>query len=149
MTGNISLTQIVFAGLVGTFLIANMFGIYAQFVILNGVTIDEPYNTALQSIANQYSGFEDLANAASDKSLVINILDFGKSVVSGSVNVFVVGLDAVGKFFNMIPIIGSVISSISQAVPGFTPVLGLFTIIIGLYIGMRYIQTVTNKSDLP
>lgn len=149
MSGNIALTKILFAGLIGTFLVATLFGVYSSYVVLNNVTISEPYSSAYQNISAQYSEFGDIANTNSDKGLVTKILDFGKNALTGTVNVFVVGLDAIGGFFSIIPVIGNIFSAISQAIPGFSALLGLFTIIIGLYVAMRYIQTVTNKIDLP
>jgi hypothetical protein len=147
--GNISLTQMVFAGLVGTYFIASLFGVYFEFSVINGITIEEPYSTAFQDIAGQYAGFETIAETSSDQGLVKNILSVGENAITGAINVFVVGLDAVGSFFSLIPIIGNVFSAVSNAVPGFSKILGLLTIIISLYIAMRYIQTVTNKTELP
>ncbi len=149
MAGNIGLTKIVFAGLVGTFLIASLFGVYFEFGTLNGIIIQEPYNEAFQKIASQYDGFGGIATTASDQGIVKNILDFGKNAITGTVNVFVVGLDAIGSFFSLVPVIGNVFSAISEAIPGFQPIIGLLTLIIGLFIAMSYIKTVTNKPDLP
>jgi len=149
MAGNISLTKIVFAGLIGTFFIGTLFGIYVEFLTLNGGTIEEPYNTVFQDIASQYDEFKVIADTSADQSLVKNILDFGKNVATGTINVFVVGLDAIGSLFSIIPIVGNVVSAISVAIPAFNAILGLFTIILGLYVAMRYIQSVTNKPDLP
>lgn len=146
---NMSLTQIVFAGLIGTFVIAALFGVYTSYLSINGGTIEEPYNTAFQEIAAQYDNFGSIADTASDQGLVKNILDFGKNAITGTVNVFVVGLDAIGSFFSLIPVIGNVFSAISDAIPGFAGLLGLVTIVIGLYIAMRYIQSTSNKQDLP
>ncbi len=147
--GNINLTKILFASLVGTFVMGALFGVYSAYVVLNDTTIDEPYNSALQQIGQQYNGFSDVAGQASDKGLVTSILDFGKAAITGTVNVFVVGLDAIGKFFSMIPLIGNVIEIISTVIPGISSVLGLLVVIIALYIPMRYIQSVSNKQELP
>ena len=149
MAKNIPLTKMIFAGLVVTFLFGTLFGVYAEFIALNGGEIQEPYRTAFENIASQYSGFEGLSNNAADQGLVKNILDFGKGAITGTVNVFVIGLDAIGSFFSIIPIIGNIVSAVSQAVPGFQGLLGLLTVIITLYVSMRYIQTLTNKPDLP
>jgi hypothetical protein len=81
--------------------------------------------------------------------LVKNILNFGGNLLTGTVNVFVVGLQAMGSFFAMIPIIGNILSAITFAVPALAGLVGLALIITGVYIAMRYIQSVSNKSELP
>lgn len=149
MSGNISLTKIMFAALVSTFAIATLFGLYLDFISINGVTIDEPYNSAFKNISAQYDSFAGISGEASDQGLVKNILNFGSNLVTGTVNVFVMGLDAIGKFFEMIPIIGNILSAISQVFPPLSGLIGLLTIVITLYIAMRYIQSASNKIDLP
>jgi len=149
MAGNISLTKMLFIGLISTFLIGTLFGVYSSYLSLNNATIEEPYNTAFQDIAAQYSDFGGIATTASNQSVVKNILDFGKNAITGTVNVFVVGLDAIGSMFSMIPLIGNVFSIVGSVIPGLNGVLGLLLIIIGLYIAMRYIQSTSNKTDLP
>ncbi len=147
--GDINLTKMLFAGLVGTFLIATLFGVYASFLSNYDAHIDEPYNTALQDISAQYDGFTGVANNASNQSLVKNILDFGRNAITGTVNVFVIGLDAIGQFFTMIPLVGNVIAAIGRAVPGLVPLLGLLSTLFISYLAMRYIKSVSNKTELP
>ncbi|MCK9430224.1 MAG: hypothetical protein M0R17_09495 [Candidatus Omnitrophica bacterium] len=150
MAGNPTLTKILIGSLVGTFLISLLFVSYSEFVVLNNVTLEDKYATAFSSIANQYSNFGSIAeNNVSDQSLVRNILDVGKSGITSAMNVFVVGLDAIGGFFSMIPIIKNIIEAISTAIPEFQALLGLATIIIVLYFSMAYIKAVSNKQDLP
>lgn len=147
--GNPTLTKILMASLVATFLIAITFGAYSEFIVLNNATIEDKYSEAFNTIGAQYGNFENLAKTTSDQGLVKNIFSFGKNVVSGTVNVFVVGLDAIGSFFSMIPIISNVVESIALVIPGFQALLGLLTTLIVLYIGMRYIQSTSNKYELP
>lgn len=147
--GNPTLTKILMASLVGTFLIAITFGAYSEFIVLNNATIEDKYSEAFNTIGAQYGNFGNLAKTTSDQGLVKNIFSFGKNVVSGTVNVFVVGLDAIGSFFSMIPIISNVVESIALVIPGFQALLGLLTTLIVLYIGMRYIQSTSNKYELP
>lgn len=147
--GNPTLTKILMAALVATFLIAITFGAYSEFIVLNNATIEDKYSEAFNTIGAQYGNFENLAKTTSDQGLVKNIFSFGKNVVSGTVNVFVVGLDAIGSFFSMIPIISNVVESIALVIPGFQALLGLLTTLIVLYIGMRYIQSTSNKYELP
>ena len=54
-----------------------------------------------------------------------------------------------GNFFNMIPIIGLILSAISLGLPALSGLIGLVITISGIYIAMRYIQTVSNKPELP
>ena len=147
--GNISLTKILFAGLISTFVIGILFGIYSNYIFINGATIDEPYNTAFQQIASQYDEFEGVADTVKDEGLVKNILDFGKNAITGTVNVFVVGLQAIGSFFSMVPVIGNLVSIISETIPGFSAILGLFSVLFAVYLAMAYIKSVSNKPDLP
>jgi hypothetical protein len=148
--GNPNLTKILIASLVGTFLIAMLFVSYSDFVVINNVTIDSRYSDAFNSISSQYNSFDSLAaNNVSNEGLVRNIFGTGKSVISSTINVFVVGLDAIGSFFSMIPLIGNVIQAISNVLPGFEALLGLATTIIGLYIAMSYIKSASNKTELP
>lgn len=147
--GNPTLTKVLFAALIGTFLISILFGMYSNFIYTNGAEIDEPYNTAFQEIGAKYDDFDNSAKVASNQSVVKNILDFGRNAVTGTVNVFVVGLDAIGSFFSMIPIFGSIFESISTAIPGFSAILGLASTLLALYIAMAYIKSASNKQDLP
>lgn len=151
--GNITLSKIVIAGLVGTLMIFLLLGAYSTFAITNNSTIDEKYSSALQTISNQYNGlnnsFGSTSINGSNEGTVKNILGFGKNAVSSTINVFVVGLDAIGSLFEVIPIIGTIVNVITDAIPGFSGLLGLLTIIIGFYIAMRYIQSTSNKTDLP
>ncbi len=143
------MTKILFTGLLVTFLATTIFGAYLGFAVLNNATIQEPYNTAFQQIGAQYNGFETVGVTAKDQGLVKNILNFGGSLVTGTVNVFVVGLQAMGSFFNMVPVIGNIFSAITLGIPALSGLLGFALLIVGIYIAMRYIQSVSNKFELP
>lgn len=149
MARNPNLTKILIAALLGTFLITMLFGSYSNFIVVNNVTLDEKYQDAFESISGQYGAFGSLAETTSDQGLVKNILDFGKNSITGTVNVFVVGLDAIGSFFAVIPLVGNITSAIATVLPGFEALLGLFTLIFVLYIAMSYIKSASNKSELP
>lgn len=148
--GNPTLTKVLIAALIGTFLIAMLFGAYSEFAVINHSNIDERYQEAFTNIAAQYNNFGTIATVdVGDQGLVKSILDVGKSGITAAMNVFVVGLDAIGGFFNMIPIIRNIVSVIGNVIPGIQPLLGLFTLILILYIAMSYIKSVSNKPDLP
>lgn len=147
--GNPGLTKILFMGLVLTFLATTIFGAYLGFANLNGATIEEPYKTAFENIGSQYNGFETVGNTAKDKGLVTNILNFGGSLITGTVNVFVTGLTAMAAFFDMVPVISNILGAISLGIPALSGLIGLLTLMIGVYVAMRYIQSVSNKFELP
>lgn len=54
-----------------------------------------------------------------------------------------------GKFFLMIPVFGKILSAIALGIPGLASLITIITLILGVYIAMRYIQSVSNKPDLP
>ena len=79
--GNPTLTKILMASLVATFLIAITFGAYSEFIVLNNATIEDKYSEAFNTIGAQYGNFGNLAKTTSDQGLVKNIFSFGKNVV--------------------------------------------------------------------
>lgn len=147
--GNPTLTKLLFAGLLVTFVAATLFSNYATFAIYNNASIDEPYASIFQDIANQQQNLTAIGNTVKDRNLVTTILNLGQNLVTGTVNVFVVGLNAIGTFFEMIPILGNILSAISLGLPGLSGLIGLLTLILGIYVAMKYIQSVSNKQDLP
>jgi hypothetical protein len=49
----------------------------------------------------------------------------------------------------MIPIIKNIVEAVANIIPGFRALLGLFTLILVVYIAMSYIKAVSNKTELP
>lgn len=147
--GNPNLTKILFAALIVTFVATTVIVNYSNFVVLNNATIEEPYRSIFYNISNLQDDFSDVGYTAKDQSLVKNILDFGENLLTGTVNVFVTGLEAMGTFFEMIPLIGDILSAISFGFPYLSGLIVLLTLIVGIYIAMRYIQSVSNKYELP
>ena len=147
--GNPTLTKLLFAGLIITFVAATIFGSYVNFAVLNNATIEEPYNTLFSDIASRGSDFNTAADSVKDQGLVANILNIGSAVTTGAVNVFVIGLEAMGNFFSIIPIIGDLLVFASAGIPGLSGLFGLLITITAVYVAMRYIQSVSNKPDLP
>lgn len=146
---NPTLTKILFASLVVTFVAVIVIGNYSNFVVLNNSTIESPYREVFYNISNQYDDFSDLGFEVKDEGLVKNILNFGEDIATGTVNVFITGLDAMGTFFEMIPLIGNILSAISFGIPELSGLIALAILIVGIYIAMRYIQSVSNKYELP
>ena len=146
---NPNLTKILYAGLLITFVTAVLISNYATFAVRNNSTIEEPYKSVFYNISAKYSDFESVGNTVKDEGLVKNILNFGESLITGTVNVFVTGLEAMGTFFEMIPLFGDILSAISLGIPQLSALISLAIIMVGIFVAMRYIQSVSNKNDLP
>ena len=146
---NPNLTKIIFAGLLVTFVTATLIANYANFVVLNNSTIEAKYEAIFYNISSQASSFELIGATAKNQSVVTSILNFGENIATGTVNVFVTGLKAMDAFFEMIPVWGNILSFISLGIPGISALITLLILIVGIYIAMRYIQSVSNKNELP
>ena len=147
--GNPNLTRILFAGLLITFISTIVITNYANFAVSNNLTIEEPYKSVFYNISNEYSNFSIIGETGKDQGLVKNILNFGESLATGTVNVFITGLEAMGTFFEMIPVWGNLLTAISLGIPQLSALISLLILIVGIYIAMRYIQSVSNKYELP
>jgi hypothetical protein len=90
-----------------------------------------------------------MGETISNRSTVESILDFGSDLVTGTVNVFVTGLDAMGTFFELIPIWGKILTAVSVGIPQISALITLMILIVAVYIAMTYIKSVSNKDDLP
>ena len=146
---NPNLTKVLYAGLLITFVTTVLISNYAAFAVLNNSTIEEPYRSAFFNISDKYGDFAAVGNTVKDEGLVKNILNFGENLITGTVNVFVTGLTAMGTFFEMIPIFGDILSAIALGIPQLSGLIGLAILMVGIFIAMRYIQSVSNKQDLP
>lgn len=146
---NTNLTNILFAGLIITFTITVFIGQYANFAVMNNSTIEDRYMKVFENISNQKSSFESIGSTVQDQGLVTTILNVGESLITGTVNVFVTGLKAMGAFFDMIPLWGNIISAISFGIEELSGLMNLLILIIGIFIAMHYIKSVSNKNDLP
>jgi len=155
MGGNINLTKLWMASIIAIFVVVIIFGNYMSFCSLHlpgqpaQCNIDPKYQNVFNNISSQYNALEGIGNEAKDQNLVTQILNFGSNLVTGTVNVFVLGLGALGKFFGMIPLIGNVITAIGSVIPGASNLISLLILIVGLYVAMRYIQSASNIFELP
>jgi len=147
--GNPNLTRILFAGLLITFISTILITNYANFAVTNNLTIEEPYKSVFYNISNEYNNFSIIGETTKDQGLVKNILNFGESLATGTVNVFITGLEAMGTFFEMIPVWGNLLTAISLGIPQLSALISLLILIVGIYIAMRYIQSVSNKYEMP
>jgi len=146
---NPNLTKILFAGLIITFVSFIIITNYSNFVVDNNSTIETPYREIFYNLSSSYDDFSSLGNDVSDEGIIKNILNFGEALATGTVNVFVTGLKAMETFFEMIPLFGNMLAAISNGLPELGLLITLLTLIITVYIGMRYIQSVSNKEELP
>jgi len=147
--GSPNLTNILYAGLLITFVTTVIIANYATFAVDNNSSIEEPYRSAFYNISEKYSDFADVGDTVKDEGLVKNILNFGENLVTGTVNVFVTGLEAMGTFFEMVPLYGDILSIISLGLPQLSALISLGILMVAILVSMRYIQSVSNKSDLP
>ena len=147
--GNPNLTRILFAGLLITFISTILITNYANFAVTNNLTIEEPYKSVFYNISNEYNNFSIIGETAKDQGLVKNILNFGESLATGTVNVFVTGLEAMATFFEMITVWDNLLTAISSGIPQLSALIILLILIVGIYIAMRYIQSVSNKYEMP
>ena len=132
-----------------TFMTAVLITNYAEFAVTNGAIIEEPYKSIFYNISSTYGNFADVGGTVKDEGLVKNILNFGENLITGTVNVFVTGLEAMGTFFEMVPLYGDILSAISLGLPQLSALITLAILMLGIFISMRYIQSVSNKNDLP
>lgn len=147
--GNPTLTKVWMAGILITFVTATLFMSYLSFANDNNAIIEEPYRSSFLKINATMGNFSSIGLEAKDEGLVRNIYRAGANLITGTVNVFVTGLDAMGKFFLMIPVFGDILSAISLGIPEIAALINVVILIIGVYLAMRYIQSVSNKQDLP
>jgi hypothetical protein len=149
MGGDINLTKSLFAGLIILFSIVTIFNFYLPFVAMNNATIDPTYNSFFIQISSQYASLKGVANITSDQTTARDILNLGGTLTSGTINVFVTGLNSLASFFSMIPIFTGFINMLNSVFPGLGGLFSLFIIIIGVYFVMAYIQSASNKFRLP
>lgn len=150
--GDITLTKILFVALIGVFMVSTLYGAYGSYLALNGGYIDAKYQAFVNNVSAQQNSLTSISQNASDRGLVTNIYNAGASVLSGTINVFVTGLKAIGMFFDMVPILNNILNSIQWVLGGYEylgGLIGLCIVLLGLYIAMRYIKSASNKYDLP
>jgi len=139
---NPNLTRILMATLIGVFVIVSAFSSYITFLQDNGVSISNE-TTGYFADLNEQS--DSLANFSTDVSAKEGI----NAIWEGASNVFVVGLGAIGKFFQMIPILSTILGIIEKAIPGFSSLFGLLSIIVLIYITMQIIASKRGTTVKP
>src|SRR6056297_1917205 len=139
---NPNLTRILMATLIGVFLIVSAFSSYITFLQDNGVSIS---NETTDYFADLNEQSDSLATFSTDVSAKEGI----NAIWEGASNVFVVGLGAIGKFFQMIPILSTILGIIEKAIPGFSSLFGLLSIIVLIYITMQIIASKRGTTVKP
>lgn len=130
------LTWILIGALIGLTVIALAFSSYTEFVSTNNLVIENNYSDYYNELEGYNDDLGEDANELSDKGLLDQIW----SAVASGVVVFVTGLAAIAKLFEMLPVLKGVIQTASQAIPGFEPLFGLFTLVVTVYIAMAYVK---------
>jgi hypothetical protein len=131
---NPTLTKILIGTVIGVFVLVSLFTAYTTFLTDNGVSVSDETQgyfadlTTEGDVLNSFSG-----NVTAKESV--------NAIWEGVSNVFVVGIGAIGKFFQMIPILSTVLGIVEKAIPGFSSLFGIFVLIITIYITMQIIAS--------
>jgi len=132
-----SLTWVLISLTVFITIISFSYNSYSTFVADNTLTIDTAYINYYENLSvTQNKEIYGLGNTFRDRG----VLDVIYSFASTLVNTFVVGLSAIGSLFGMIPILGNIFEILNLALPGFSGLIGLASIIAIIYIAMKYLQ---------
>ena len=136
-----SLTIILIASMVALFGIVASFTMYSQFVLLNNASVDPSLQQYIVGINSSYGDMIDVANSTGDQNLVTKIFGLGTSAITGTFNIFVVGLESLKKFFDVVPVIRNIMNLTEALFPGLSGLIGLFIVVVVFYISMRSIQS--------
>ena len=146
-----TLTMIGIMTLVGLFVTIYSFSIYTNIIVDNGGQVDGNYSYLYSQLADQYDDASDqsleIGDPNADSGGVKDILDRAGSVAFGTINVFVLGLGAIGKFFSFMPILNTIFEIMNKTFPQFNALIGLLVTIATLYIATRYIQSARGTSE--
>lgn len=137
-----TLTKILIAALIGVFTLVTLFSSYITFLGDNGVSISNETQGYYANLSKQQGNLNNLTEQVTAK-------ETANAVWEGISNVFVVGLGAITKFFQMIPIIGELINIIESAIPGFSGLFMLASLIILVYITMQIIASKRGTTYKP
>ena len=145
-----TLTTIAIIIMVGLFVTITSFSIYTNLIVENGGQIDGNYSAIYSALSDQYDDAVTQSADIGDPTAAGSVKQiFGRTtdVIFGTLNVFVIGLAAIGKFFSYIPIIQTLFQIMNDVFPQFNALIGLLVTIIILYIATRYIQSARGTSE--
>lgn len=137
-----NLTGILLSTLIGTFVLVSLFAGYTTFLTDNGVSIETETNEFYANLTEQSETLDSFASEVSLKDSV-------NAIWEGASNVFVVGIGAIGNFFQMIPILNGLLSIVEKAIPGFSALFGIITLIVTVYIAMQIIASKRGTTYKP
>ena len=129
-----SLTKILIATIIGVFALVSLFAAYTNFLTDNGVSISSETEGYYADLTTQSGELDTFSGNVTAKDSV-------NAIWEGASNVFVVGIGAIGKFFQMIPILSTILGIMEKAIPGFSGLFGIFILIIGIYVTMQIIAS--------
>jgi len=138
-----SLTWLLIGLLVGMTVIVLSITSYQGILENNGGSIGDNYSVYYSELEGYYDNSTQMAEDLNDQGLLDKIF----SGVGAALNTFVVGLSAIGQLFNMIPLIGGMIETLNNALPGFTVLFSLAFLVTIVYISMKYIQAKRGTSE--
>jgi hypothetical protein len=143
---NPTLTHILIAMLIGLFAMTTVWSSYQQFMTDNAITLNGNFTNTYNNITDIYNETQGIGYSMTDDTSGTGPL---RRIWEGAANTFLIGLSSIGMFFEMIPLIGNLFSTIGNVVPGFRGLLGLFTLVITIYIAMSYIRAVRGTNYNP
>jgi len=137
-----TLTKILIASMIGVFTLISAFSAYTTFLSDNGIAISNETQGYYADLDRQGQNLNNLSDSVTAKESV-------NAIWEGVSNVFVVGIGAITKFTQMIPLIGNILSIIEQAIPGFSALFAVATFIIIIYITMQVIASKRGTTYKP
>ena len=100
MSANPTLTTIVIACLVALTLITITFNTYSEFSVKNNGSISAEYTQYFTDIQESSDTMNSKADELRDTTLLRKIFGATQGLITGTINVFVMGLDAIAIFLD-------------------------------------------------
>ena len=144
-----SLTLIFIGLAVSLFVLINSITMFVNFSETYNVNLSKNFTSTQNSLDEQYSNIDTVSRELNKKSFVEEIWNNADAIISGSFNIFITGLSAIGKLFNSIEIIESLIQLASNTIGlPLVSLISLITIISTIYIAMKYIQARRGSGNI-
>lgn len=141
---SIPLTYIFIGSICSITAFTLLFSAYLQFNEDNNLDIEDNYTQYYSEIDSYKNQLYDSGEELQDKNLLTSVWEGA----TGTLGVFVTGLAAITKLFELIPIFKMIIQTAAKAIPGFEALFGLLTIIVIIYISMSFVKSRRGTSDL-
>lgn len=141
---NPTLTAIMIGLMISLTILILTFNVYNDFLTSNNVTTSNNFDNYYGNISRANNTITGLGNEMSDSDSIIgDVYNF----ISTIVNVFIIGLSTIGKFFGMVTAFTTVFEVMGDIFKEFSALIGLITLITGFYIAMRYIQSARGSTQ--